>query len=73
MRHPLPCPVMELKKHRVCNVQPGQFIQSAWRHEDLSAMVYVLAFGAGHHGNRVASVVFVEATIRSSRTEHGGA
>ena len=52
-------------------MQPSQFIQGAGRHDDLAAVVDILPFGAGHHHDGVASIVFVEAARGSSRAKHG--
>lgn len=56
------CAVDELEEHGIGDVQAGELVESAGGHDDFAAVIDVLTFGAGEHGDGVTTVVFVEAT-----------
>ena len=55
------CAVDDLEQHRVGNVKLRELVEGRGRHEELAAMVGLLALRSGHHGDRIAAVVFIEA------------
>lgn len=63
--------VDQLEEHRVCDVQLREFVESRSRQEDLAAMVCLITLRSGHHGDRVAAVVLIEASWASAATHHG--
>jgi len=52
--------IPELKKHRICNMEPCKFVQSRSWQEDLATVVGFWSVWARHHGDRVASEHLVE-------------
>lgn len=63
--------VDDLEQHGVCNVELCEFVQCRSGQEHFTAMVGLLTFGTRHHGDRVASVVFVEAARARATLQHG--
>ena len=55
------CAVDDLEQHRVGNVKLGELVEGRGGHEELATMVGLLALRSGHHGDRIAAVVFIEA------------
>jgi len=64
------CAVDELEEHGVGDVEAGESVESAGWHDHFSAVVYVLSFWAGQHGDWIASVVFVETLGWSCSADH---
>lgn len=73
MSHSLLRAVVQLEKHRVCNVKAGELVQCAGWHNDLATVVHVFSLGTGEHGNGIAAVVFIEATSGTTRAHHAAA
>jgi hypothetical protein len=55
------CAVDDLKQHRVGDVKLRKLVEGRGGHEELATMVCLLALRSGHHGDRIAAVVFIEA------------
>lgn len=65
------CAVYELEEHGVCDVEPGELVESRWRKKHFAAMVCVFSLGSGHHDDGVAAKVFVKAARRTAANAHG--
>jgi len=55
------CAVDNLEQHRVGDVKLRELVKGRGGHEELATMVGLLALRSGHHGDRIAAVVFIEA------------
>jgi len=56
--------VEKFEEHGVGDMKAGELIESGRREEDFAAMVCGWTLGAGHHYDRIAAVVFIEAARR---------
>lgn len=73
MCHPLLGAVVQLKKHRVCDVKTGELVQCTGRHNDFATVVHILSFRTREHSDGIAAVVFIEATSGTTRAHHAAA
>ena len=68
------CAICQLEEHRICDVQPGELVESTRWEEHLAAMVCLLALWAGKHGDGITTKIFIEASrdaTTSERLIHG--
>lgn len=60
--------VDNLKQHGVGDVKLRELVEGRCGQEEFTAVVCLFALGSRHHGDRIASVVLIEAARPRART-----